>query len=191
VHRGECFQVGLEGGRQAVVSRGQAGPQRVATGGGDDLRVQAGAQRRLFTPGDVGVPVAGGLGLVGCALDDLDLGVRFEPREEGLDLGHTAEGAGEAHVLFGCQVLVAEEDDLVARQCVAQFGLGGFVQRLAQVQAVDHGTDVRGVGLDLETRVGAGQVVELGHGELLDWVVAVEGTKGAVLFSVWVRPLAA
>ena len=164
VHGCERLQIRLEGGRQAGVGSGEAGPQRVAAAGRNHLRIQAGAQRWLLAPGDVGMPVARRLGALGRALHDLDFGVVLQPGEERLDLGHVAKAAGEVHLLLRRDVLVAEEQHLVHGQGLAQLGLCGRIQRLAQVQVVDDGADGGGVGLDSKAGEGGVQVVDVGHG---------------------------
>ncbi len=110
------------------------------------------------------MPVVGRVGALGCALDDLDFRLVFNPREKGFDRLDRAKGPGEFHLLRRRQILIPKEDHLVARQRVTQLGLRRRVQRLAQVQAMDHGTDVGCVRLHRKACVGRIEVVESGHG---------------------------
>ena len=163
VHGGECFQVGLELGRQLLIGGGQARPDGVAAAGRDDLRIQAGAHGWVVAPGDVGVPVVGSAGALGGAFHNLDFGLAVHTRKEGFDLIHMAKGAGELHLLLWRELLVTKEDDFVLGQRVLQFGLGHIAQGLGQVQAVNGRTDVGGVGLGGKAFVNQRQVVEFGH----------------------------
>ena len=81
-----------------------------------------------------------------------------------LDLPPLQAAAGEVHLLLRRDVLVAEEQHLVHGQGLAQLGLRGGIEWLAQVQVMDHGADGGRVGLDREAGEGGVQVVEVGHG---------------------------
>lgn len=118
------------------------------------MGIQAGTQRRLFTPGDVSVPVVGGIGFFWCALDDLDFRVRLQTREKRLDFGHSAKDACERDVLLWRERLVTEKDHLKPGQSLAKFFLGDLIERLAEIQPTNNPANGRGVGLNHKVGVG-------------------------------------
>ena len=101
---------------EPVVGVLQAGPHGVAADVGRLEHVEDGAHRRRLQEGDVGVPPAGPVHL---AVDGEHLAALLDGGQHGVGLGHDAELAGECGLLVGGEGLVAEEDDVVGVQRVA------------------------------------------------------------------------
>ena len=115
---------------QRLVGEILVGEQRVAAVGRHLDAVEDGAHRRLGHHGGVGVPLlADDLLVAGLARDLDDLGVGLHALVVGMD-EDLAEAAREGLVALGIELLVAEEDDAVVEQRLADVADGGLVEIL-------------------------------------------------------------
>ena len=78
-----------------------------------------------------------------------DFGKMLEMRNERVD-ADLPEPAAEGEMLFGRDVLVAEEDDLAVHQRVVDGGHGRVVERPGEIDAANFGADSGFRGNDLD-----------------------------------------
>jgi len=154
VHGAERFQIGFEVGGQGFVGGGHARPDSVATAGRNDLRIQTGANGWIGLPSDVGVPVVVGCGALGCAFHNLYFGLALHPGEKSLDLIDLAKDAGERQLLCRRELLIPKKDHLKLGQGRSQLSLSQLTQWLRQVQTMERGPDIGGVGFGQKALVG-------------------------------------
>ena len=127
---------------QSFVRTVHVGEQRVAADVGDDASAEDRTERRLGSPRHVAVPgvLASAVPLV--VLDQQDLAVFLVLRCHRMDL-EVAEIATEVEMLLRGDRLLAEEEHLVLQQTGAQRRDRRLVERLAEVDVADLGTDRR------------------------------------------------
>ena len=103
----------------------------------------------MLAPGDVVVPEVLVAADVGRLLEPHQLGGAGVGRDERVDL-EFPEPTGEGHVALGGERLVAEEQDLVGEQGLAQLVDDGVVEIGGEVEAVHLGAEGGADLLDLE-----------------------------------------
>jgi hypothetical protein len=168
VHGREAFDLRLGGVVQRVIGRGHADEQRVALDRRQRLGVQQRSQARLGLVGQVGMPVAPGIGqaqrlaiLPRLVRDDQDL--RMPGQVEmvlHMDL-QLAEAAAEVDVLLRRDPLVAEHHDRVRLEQRLDPGEGGVVRRGGEVEPGDLEAQQPGQGTGGEGHGGVSVSVEL------------------------------
>ena len=176
---GHAFEILLQAIRQRLVGGVHRGEQGVAALGRALLDVEDAAHRRLEVAAHVGVPaLAIGARQVLVGMDDHQLGLARLVRRRRMHM-QLAEQPAEGQVLVGRDVLVAEEDHEVLGQRAMDLVLLAVGERLAEIEAVDLGTDdgrqlVDGDGLVRRALIGDVPIAGAGvaaqgslHGSLL------------------------
>ena len=136
---------------QPVVGVLQAGPHRVAADVGDLEHVEDRPEGRGVEEGHVGVPPVGPVLL---AVDGQHLGVALDVLDHRVALGDHPELPGEVGLLLGGELLVPEEDHVVAVEGGPHGRHRLLAQRPGEVDPGDLGPDQRGERADVELRGG-------------------------------------
>src|SRR5262245_26483851 len=160
VDRGAVLEQALHRLGQRVVRGVHAGEQRVPTHRRQLVHAEDAAHGRLGIAGDVGMPFLARDALrVLVGVDDEDLRVALhEPWRRRMHM-QLPEAAAESLVLFGREVLIAEEDHLVLGELVPDLGERLLVERLREVDAGQLGTDVARELLGLDRAMSHGRIL--------------------------------
>ena len=132
----------LDALRETVIRRVHVGEECVAASSGSFEQPQDRTERRVGSPGDVGVPKVLEAGRVLVVRDREHFGETRLFRCERMDF-QLAEAAAERKVLLGGDVLVVKEEHFPVKERLADDADRCVAERGVQVDTAHHGADRR------------------------------------------------